>query len=366
MKIGVPKEIISQEYRVGINPKTAKLLVDNSHEVFVENNAGIHSGYSNSDYQQVGCTILDEAIDVFDASELIVKVKEPSFEEVELLENKTIFTYLHLSSSKELTEKLLDCNTTSIAYETVSIDNELPMLKPMSEIAGRLAILDCISLLKKSNQGKGKLISGTSLADPANVIILGAGIVGVNALEISLGLGANTTILDINEERILAIKEAYPKANTAISTSETINKLLPNADIVVGAVLTVGAKPPTLITREMLKLMQPKSILSDVSIDQGGCFETSKATTHDNPTYEVDDIIHYCVKNIPSAVPFTATDALNEATRPYILHLANKGIVGLEDNSELKMGLNTHKGHLLNREVAEAHSLNHTDLNKIL
>ena len=265
-----------------------------------------------------------------------------------------------------MTEKLLDCNTTSIAYETVSIDNELPMLKPMSEIAGRLAVLDCISLLKKSNQGKGKLISGTSLADPANVVILGAGIVGVNALEISLGLGANTTILDINEERLLAIKEAYPKANTAISTSETINKLLPNADIVVGAVLTVGAKPPTLITREMLKLLQPKSILSDVSIDQGGCFETSKATTHDNPTYEVDDIIHYCVKNIPSAVPFTATDALNEATRPYILHLANKGIVGLEDNSELKMGLNTHKGHLLNREVAEAHSLNHTDLNKIL
>ena len=366
MNIGVPKEIISQEYRVGINPKTAQSLVENSHEVFVESNAGIHSGYSDSDYQQVGCTILDQAVDVFDTAELIVKVKEPSFEEVELLKNKTIFTYLHLSSSKELTEKLLACNTTGIAYETVSIDNELPMLKPMSEIAGRLAVLDCISLLKKSNQGKGKLISGTSLADPANVVILGAGIVGVNALEISLGLGANTTILDINEERLLAIKEAYPKANTAISTSETINKLLPNADIVVGAVLTVGAKPPTLITREMLKLLQPKSILSDVSIDQGGCFETSKATTHDSPTYEIDNIIHYCVKNIPSAVPLTATNALNEATRPYILHLANNGIAGLKDNSELKMGLNTHKGHLLNREVAEAHSLNHTDLNKIL
>ncbi|MEC9455304.1 MAG: alanine dehydrogenase [Candidatus Neomarinimicrobiota bacterium] len=366
MKIGVPKEIISQEYRVGINPKTAQSLVESSHEVFVESNAGIHSGYNDSDYQQVGCTILNQAVDVFDAAELIVKVKEPSFEEVELLENKTIFTYLHLSSSKELTEKLLHCNTTSIAYETVSIDNELPMLKPMSEIAGRLAILDCLSLLKKSNQGKGKLISGTSLSDPANVIILGAGVVGVNALEISLGLGANTTILDINEERLVAIKETYPKANTAISTSETINKLLPNADIVVGAVLTVGGKPPTLITREMLKSMQPKSILSDVSIDQGGCFETSKATTHDNPTYEVDDIIHYCVRNIPSAVPFTATDALNEATRPYILYLANNGIAGLKENSELRMGLNTHKGHLLNREVAEAHNLNHADLNKIL
>jgi len=366
MKIGVPKEIISQEYRVGINPITAQLLIENSHEVFVENNAGIHSGYSNSDYQQVGCTILDKAVDVFGAAELIVKVKEPSLEEVELLKNKIIFTYLHLSSSKKLTEKLLNCNTTSIAYETVNIDNELPMLKPMSEIAGRLAILDCISLLKKSNQGKGKLISGTSLADPANVIILGAGIVGVNALEMSLGLGANTTILDINEERLAAVKESYPKANTAISTSETINKLLPNADIVIGAVLTIGAKPPILITREMLKLMQPKSILSDVSIDQGGCFETSKATTHDNPTYEVDGIIHYCVKNIPSAVPLTATNALNEATRPYILYLANNGLVGLKDNFELKMGLNTYKGHLLNKEVAEAHNLNYSNPNKIL
>ena len=366
MKIGVPKEIISQEYRVGINPITAQLLIENSHEVFVENNAGIHSGYSNSDYQQVGCIILDKAVDVFDAAELIVKVKEPSFEEVELLKNKIIFTYLHLSSSKKLTEKLLNCNTTSIAYETVNIDNELPMLKPMSEIAGRLAILDCISLLKKNNQGKGKLISGTSLADPANVIILGAGIVGVNALEMSLGLGANTTILDINEERLAAVKESYPKANIAISTSETINKLLPNADIVIGAVLTIGAKPPILITREMLKLMQPKSILSDVSIDQGGCFETSKATTHDNPTYEVDGIIHYCVKNIPSAVPLTATNALNEATRPYILYLANNGLVGLKDNFELKMGLNTYKGHLLNKEVAEAHNLNYSNPNKIL
>ena len=296
----------------------------------------------------------------------MLKVKEPSLEEVELLKNKIIFTYLHLSSSKKLTEKLLNCNTTSIAYETVNIDNELPMLKPMSEIAGRLAILDCISLLKKNNQGKGKLISGTSLADPANVIILGAGIVGVNALEMSLGLGANTTILDINEERLAAVKESYPKANTAISTSETINKLLPNADIVIGAVLTIGAKPPILITREMLKLMQPKSILSDVSIDQGGCFETSKATTHDNPTYEVDGIIHYCVKNIPSAVPLTATNALNEATRPYILYLANNGLVGLKDNFELKMGLNTYKGHLLNKEVAEAHNLNYSNPNKIL
>jgi len=240
------------------------------------------------------------------------------------------------------------------------------MLKPMSEIAGRLAILDCISLLKKNNQGKGKLISGTSLTDPANVIILGAGIVGVNALEMSLGLGANTTILDINEERLAAVKESYPKGNIAISTSETINKLLPNADIVIGAVLTIGAKPPILITREMLKLMQPKSILSDVSIDQGGCFETSKATTHDNPTYEVDGIIHYCVKNIPSAVPLTATNALNEATRPYILYLANNGLVGLKDNFELKMGLNTYKGHLLNKEVAEAHNLNYSNPNKIL
>ena len=364
MKIGVPKEIIPQEYRVGINPETAQILIENGHELFVQDGAGTDSGYENIDYKKIGCSILDNAEDVFEISELIVKVKEPSFKEVELLKNKTIFTYLHLSSSKELTEKLLEYNVTGIAYETVDVNGELPMLKPMSEIAGRLSLLDCIALLKKSNQGKGKLISGTSLADSANVLILGAGIVGINALQMSVGLGANTTILDINESRLKDIKTQYPEVNTLISTPETISTLIPTMDIVIGAVLTAGAKPPTLITREMLKLMQSKSILSDVSIDQGGCFETSKPTTHDNPTYDIDDIIHYCVKNIPSAVPFTATNALNEATRPFILRLANNN--GVKGDNELIMGLNTYKGLLTNKEVAIAHNLNYTDSDKIL
>ena len=282
------------------------------------------------------------------------------------MKNKMLFTYLHLSSSKVLTEKLLACNVTALAYETVVINNETPMLKPMSEIAGRLSLLDSIELLKKSKGGKGKLISGTSLSDPANVLIIGAGIVGVNAMQMSLGLGANTTILDINNELLSKIKTQYPAVNIGTSSKELIEGLLPIADVVIGAVLTPGAKPPTVVTREMLSLMQAKSILSDVAIDQGGCFETSKPTTHSEPTYEIDGVIHYCVKNIPSAVPFTATNALNEATKPFIARLASKGIEGLKSNNNLLMALNTHDGYLVNKEVADAHDLKYSDPSSIL
>ena len=283
-----------------------------------------------------------------------------------MMRDKMLFTYLHLSSSKDLTEKLLECNVTSLAYETVVINNETPMLKPMSEIAGRLSLLDAIELLKKSKGGKGKLISGTSLSDPANVLIIGAGIVGINAMQMSLGLGANTTILDINNELLRSIKTQYPAVNIGTSSKELIEGLLPIADIVIGAVLTPGAKPPIVISREMLSLMQPKSILSDVAIDQGGCFETSKVTSHSEPTYEVDDIIHYCVRNIPSAVPFTATNALNESTRPFIAKLANGGVEGLKSNTNLLMALNTHQGHLVNQEVADAHDLKYSNPSNIL
>jgi alanine dehydrogenase len=240
------------------------------------------------------------------------------------------------------------------------------MLKPMSEIAGRLSLLDSIELLKKSKGGKGKLISGTSLSDPANVLIIGAGIVGVNAMQMSLGLGANTTILDINNELLSKIKTQYPAVNIGTSSKELIEGLLPIADVVIGAVLTPGAKPPTVVTREMLSLMQDKSILSDVAIDQGGCFETSKPTTHSEPTYEIDGVIHYCVKNIPSAVPFTATNALNEATKPFIGRLASSGVEGLKSNKNLLMALNTHEGCLVNKEVADAHDLEYSDPSNIL
>ena len=361
MKIGIPKEIISQEYRVSVNPETAKMLLQASHQVFIETGAGVGSGYIDKNYEEIGCEVVSTAAEVFDRSELIVKVKEPSFDEVEMLANKVIFTYLHLSSSKELTHKLLEHNVTGLAYETVVINNQTPMLKPMSEIAGRLALLDSIELLKKSKGGKGKLIAGTSLAEPANVLVIGGGIVGLNAMQMSIGLGASTTLLDLNNELLKEIKNNYPQVNVAESSEQVIKNLLPIMDIVVGSVLKPGGKPPIVITKDMLRLMEPKSILSDVSVDQGGCFETSRPTTHDNPTYTIDDIIHYCVRNIPSAVPFTATNALNEATKPFILKFANSGLHGLLNDDKLLMALNTFKGQLTNKEVAIAHSLDFSD-----
>jgi len=365
MKIGIPKEIISQEYRVSVNPETAKMLLQASHQVFIETGAGVGSGYLDKNYEEIGCEVVSTAAEVFDRSELIVKVKEPSFDEVEMLANKVIFTYLHLSSSKELTHKLLEHNVTGLAYETVVINNQTPMLKPMSEIAGRLALLDSIELLKKSKGGKGKLIAGTSLAEPANVLVIGGGIVGLNAMQMSIGLGASTTLLDLNNDLLKEIKNNYPQVNVAESSEQVIKNLLPIMDIVVGSVLKPGGKPPMVITKDMLSLMEPKSILSDVSVDQGGCFETSRPTTHDNPTYTIDDIIHYCVRNIPSAVPFTATNALNEATKPFILKFANSGLDGLLNDDKLLMALNTFKGQLTNKEVAIAHSLEFSDPKEI-
>ena len=365
MKIGIPKEIISQEYRVSVNPETAKMLLQASHHVFIETGAGVGSGYRDKNYEEIGCEVVSTAAEVFDRSELIVKVKEPSFDEVEMLANKVIFTYLHLSSSKELTHKLLEHNVTGLAYETVVINNQTPMLKPMSEIAGRLALLDSIELLKKSKGGKGKLIAGTSLAEPANVLVIGGGIVGLNAMQMSIGLGASTTLLDLNNDLLKEIKNNYPQVNVAESSEQVIKNLLPIMDIVVGSVLKPGGKPPMVITKDMLSLMEPKSILSDVSVDQGGCFETSRPTTHDNPTYTIDDIIHYCVRNIPSAVPFTATNALNEATKPFILKFANSGLDGLLNDDKLLMALNTFKGQLTNKEVAIAHSLEFSDPKEI-
>ena len=365
MKIGIPKEIISQEYRVSVNPETAKMLLQASHQVFIETGAGVGSGYIDKNYEEIGCEVVSTAAEVFDRSELIVKVKEPSFDEVEMLANKVIFTYLHLSSSKELTHKLLEHNVTGLAYETVVINNQTPMLKPMSEIAGRLALLDSIELLKKSKGGKGKLIAGTSLAEPANVLVIGGGIVGLNAMQMSIGLGASTTLLDLNNDLLKEIKNNYPQVNVAESSEQVIKNLLPIMDIVVGSVLKPGGKPPMVITKDMLSLMEPKSILSDVSVDQGGCFETSRPTTHDNPTYTIDDIIHYCVRNIPSAVPFTATNALNEATKPFILKFANSGLHGVLNDDKLLMALNTFKGQLTNKEVAIAHSLEFSDPKEI-
>ena len=269
MKIGVPKEIISQEYRVSINPETAKLLLESSHQLFIQKNAGVDSGYSDQEYTNLGCTILDNAIDVFHQSDLIIKVKEPSLDEVELMKNKMLFTYLHLSSSKILTEKLLECNVIALAYETVVINNETPMLKPMSEIAGRLSLLDSIELLKKSKGGKGKLISGTSLSDPANVLIIGAGIVGINAMQMSLGLGANTTILDINNELLSKIKTQYKK----LSGLKTVGDKIDLNKKKVASIGTLGVKSKNLkmnllnTTIDPIKLSKILSNLKKRNID---------------------------------------------------------------------------------------------------
>ena len=367
MKIGIPKEIISQEYRVSINPETAKMLLQSSHELYVQSGAGQDSGYKDEDYSSLGCTIVDSASEVFDSSELIVKVKEPSLEEVEMLSNKVIFTYLHLSSSKELTQKLMECNVTGLAYETVVVNNQTPMLKPMSEIAGRLSLLDSIELLKKSKGGKGKLIAGTSLADPANVLIIGGGIVGLNAMQMSLGLGASTTLLDVNNELLNDIKSRYPAVNVGESSKQVIEGILPMVDIVVGAVLTPGGKPPTVVTRDMLSLMEPKSILSDVSVDQGGCFETSKPTTHGDPTYIVDDVVHYCVANMPGGVPRTSTFALNKATLPYLMKLANNGYQkALSEDKNFLAGLNVCKGEVTYKAVADTFGYNFTSASQLI
>ena len=358
MKIGIPKEIISQEYRVSVNPETAKMLLQSSHELFIQSGAGVDSGYPDKDYLELGCTIVDSASEVFDRSELIVKVKEPSFEEVEMLSNKAIFTYLHLSSSKELTQKLLDCNVTGLAYETVVINNQTPMLKPMSEIAGRLSLLDSIELLKKSNGGKGKLIAGTSLAEPANVLIIGGGIVGLNAMQMSLGLGASTTLLDVNNDLLNEIKNNYPAVNVAESSEEVIRNLLPMIDIVVGAVYVVGKEAPRVVLKEMVNEMKPGTVMVDISIDQGGCFETSKTTTHDDPTYLVNGVVHYCVANMPGSVPLTATEALNRATLPYVLDIANKGLEdSLKEDDNLYNGLNLKNNEIVHKSVKESFNL---------
>ncbi|MCS5592681.1 MAG: alanine dehydrogenase [Gammaproteobacteria bacterium] len=359
MIIGVPKEIKIHEYRIGLTPHGAKLLVEAGHQVIIETLAGNAIGFSDKNYQTAGVNIVNSAKSVFDQAEMIIKVKEPQPNECKLLnKNQILFTYLHLAADPKQTELLLESGATCIAYETITDDNgRLPLLQPMSEIAGRMSIQSGAHHLENTQGGSGVLLSGATGVDPAQVLVLGGGVVGMNAAKVALGMGADVTILNrsISERLVKFQKKHSSQLSIDLSTQANIEQHLSSTDLVIGAVLVAGASAPKLITRDMLKLMKKGSVLIDVSIDQGGCFETSTVTTHDKPTFVVDEIIHYCVGNMPGAVAQTATLALTNATLPYVIELANKGAQqAIFDNSNLLNGLNIFHGKVTHQAVAES------------
>ncbi|MBL1265502.1 alanine dehydrogenase [Candidatus Methylomicrobium oryzae] len=368
MLIGLPKEIKNNEYRVGLTPGSVSALIRQGHQVKVQSGAGIGSSFTDTEYLSVGAEIVMNAEEAWKA-DLVVKVKEPIEEEYRYLKPDVIlFTYLHLASSKVLTEALLQSGITSIAYETVQTpDGRLPLLMPMSEVAGRMAAQAGATYLQKNHGGRGILISGIPGVPPANVVILGAGIAGSNAARVAVGFGALTTVLDVNYERLKALDDLYRgQLQTRISNNYTIEEAVYEADLVIGAVLIPGAKAPWLIRADMLKKMRKGAVIVDVSIDQGGCVETARPTTHSDPTYEVDGIVHYCVANMPGAVPRTSTLALNNATLPYVLRLANEGLDALRHDHPLQLGLTTHQGRLTNAAVAQSLDFGYTNASACL
>ncbi|MER9674565.1 alanine dehydrogenase [Mesorhizobium sp. M0208] len=355
MRVGCPKEIKNHEYRVGLTPGSVREYVAHGHEVLVETGAGI--GADDNAYRAAGATIAKTAADVFAKSDMIVKVKEPQPNEwAQLREGQILYTYLHLAPDPEQTKGLLASGVTAIAYETVTDDRGgLPLLAPMSEVAGRLSIQAGATALQKANGGRGVLLGGVPGVLPGKVTVLGGGVVGLHAARMAAGLGADVTIIDRSIPRLRQLDDLFTgRVHTRYSTVEALEEECFSADIVVGAVLIPGAAAPKLVTREMLSGMKKGSVLVDVAIDQGGCFETSHATTHADPTYEVDGVIHYCVANMPGAVPVTSAHALNNATLHYGLQLADKGLKALVDDHHLRNGLNIHKGKITNRAVAEA------------
>jgi len=361
MKIGIPKEIKNNENRVALTPGGAKTLVKNGHTVYVETCAGENSGFSDEQYLKAGAHILPTAAEVFAIAEMIIKVKEPIQSEYKLIRpNQLLFTYFHFASNKELTLAMIESGAICLAYETVEkSDKTLPLLIPMSEVAGRMSIQEGARCLERPKGGKGILLGGVPGVKPANVLILGGGVVGTQAALMAAGLGAHVTIADISLQRLRYLSEIMPaNVDTLMSSTSNIEDILPHTDLVIGAVLIPGAKAPHLITREMLKLMQPGSVLVDVAIDQGGCFETSHPTTHAEPVYQIDGISHYCVANIPGAVPFTSTLALTNATLPYAVTLANMGWEkACELHEDLRKGLNIVEGKVVCEAVANTFNL---------
>lgn len=370
MIIGVPKEIKQSENRVALTPAGVMEFIGRGHTVYVQSTAGEGSGFPNDEYEKAGAKILPTIEEVYAIAEMIVKVKEPIEKEYSLIKpNQLLFTYFHFASYEPLTKAMIASNAVCLAYETVEAsDRSLPLLVPMSEVAGRMAIQQGAKYLEKPQQGRGVLLGGVPGVPPAKVLILGGGIVGTQAAKMAAGLGAMVTILDVSLKRLRYLSDVMP-ANviTMYSNEYTIRRLIKNHDLIVGAVLIPGAKAPNLITREMLKEMRPGTVIVDVAVDQGGCIETCKPTTHDNPTFIIDDVVHYCVANMPGAVPYTSTIALTNATLPYALQLADKGWKkACSDNNELKLGLNVVNGKVVYKGVSDAFGLPYTDVSEVL
>lgn len=361
MIIGVPKEIKNHEYRVGLTPASVKELSQHQHTVLIETGAGSGSGFSDEDYLSAGAQIVTSATDVFQNAELIVKVKEPQHEErLALRPEQTLFTFLHLAPDIPQTQELLKSGATCIAYETVTdAQSRLPLLAPMSEVAGRMSVQAGAHCLEKSHGGRGVLLGGVPGVEPATVVVLGGGVVGSNAVHIAVGMGANVIVLDRSIEALRRLDAQYGnQIKTIYSTQHALEEWVFRADLVIGAVLIPGAAAPKLITRSMLQKMKPGAVIVDVAIDQGGCFETSKPTTHQAPTFIVDDVVHYCVANMPGALSRTSTQALNNATLPFVLELANQGVANaMTNNTHLLNGLNITKGKLTCPHVGEAQNL---------
>ena len=370
MKIGVPKEIKPQEHRIGLTPESVKTLVSEGHEVIVENNGGFEAGFENEQYTSVGAKIANTAADIFNDAEIIVKVKEPQKVEVDMIrENQIVYTYLHLAAAKELTEGLIKSKSINIAYETVTDDNgRLPLLAPMSAVAGRMSVQAGAHCLEKNQKGRGLLLGGAPGVEGGTVVILGGGVVGENAAVIATGMQAKVHIVDKSEARLKQLVEMFGnKIIPEQSDKIDLNKLVSEADLLVGGVLIPGAEAPKLITKDMIKLMKRGSVIVDVAIDQGGCVETSKPTTHGDPTYIIDDVIHYCVANMPGGVPRTSTIALNNATLPHLVKIANNGYAkALSDDKHLLAGLNVCKGQVTYKAVADVFGYDYVDPLKTL
>jgi alanine dehydrogenase len=370
MIIGVPKEIKNNENRVGLTPAGVSALAKAGHQVFVQATAGIGSGFSDEEYTAAGASMLATIEEVYAKAEMIIKVKEPIASEYPLIkENQLLFTYFHFASYEPLTNAMIERKAICLAYETVEKkDRSLPLLVPMSEVAGRMSIQEGAKYLEKPMGGRGILLGGVPGVKPAQVLILGGGIVGIQAAKMAAGMSADVTIMDISIPRLRELDDILPKnVKTVFSNEYNIREAIKTSDLIVGAVLIPGAKAPHLITRDMLKMMKPGTVLVDVAVDQGGCIETCKPTTHENPTYEIDGIIHYCVANMPGAVPYTSTLALTNATLPYALQLANKGWKkACADNEELRLGLNVVNGKVVYKGVSDAFGLPYTEVSEVL
>lgn len=370
MIIGVPKEIKNNENRVAVTPAGVIELTKNGHSVYVQSTAGDGSGFTDEDYKSAGATILPTIEDTYAKAEMIIKVKEPIESEYKLIKkDQLLFTYFHFASYEPLTNAMMASGAVCLAYETVEKkDRSLPLLIPMSEVAGRMSIQEGAKYLEKPLKGRGILLGGVPGVRPAKVLILGGGVVGTNAAKMAAGMGADVTIMDLSLPRLRYLDDVMPaNVNTMMSNEYNIRELLPSHDLIIGGVLIPGAKAPHLITREMLKLMRPGTVVVDVAVDQGGCIETCKPTTHADPTYIIDDVVHYCVANMPGAVPYTSTLALTNATLPYAIQLANKGWKkACQDNEELKLGLNVINGDVVYKGVSDAFGLPYTDVSKYI